>query len=107
MKWLMLFFISLPSMAKECALYELQGDVSMKELKVTITANRDSNSQREFIFDRKIAMEMGPYLNKTVRGQFVINRLEILKIEEVKLAVPDPLYRSQEMVKMKSVPCGK
>ncbi len=107
MRWLILVLVSIPALAKDCSLYELQGEAGKKELNITLTVNKDSNSQRVFIFSRKIALEMAPYLDKTVRGRFITSGLEILKIEEVKFAVPDPLYRSGEMVRVKALPCPK
>lgn len=107
MKWIFLFLISFPALALECSLYELQGEVLKKGLRVALHVNKDTNSQREFSFSKKIELEMAPYLDKTVRGSFVTRKLEILKIEDVKLTVPDPLYRSNEMMKSKTVSCPK
>ena len=107
MKWIIFFLISFPAIARECALYELQGVVSKKGLRVALTVNSETNSQREFIFSRKIEIEMAPYFDRTVRGSFVTDKLQILKIEEVKFAVPDPLYRLEEMAKKKTIPCPK
>lgn len=106
MKWFILLLISFPALAKECALYELKGDVK-RETDVTLTVNKDTNSQRVFTVSRKINLGMAPYLDKTVQGKFVIRELEILKMEEVKLVVPDPLFRDQEMKKIKTVSCPK
>lgn len=106
MKWLMFILLSSGAFAKECALYELQGEIA-QDRTVRLTVNSGTNSQKVFVFSREIEFSMGPYIQKTVRGRFVTRELEILKIEDVKIAVPDPLYHHNEMVKLKTVPCPK
>ncbi len=90
--------------AAECSLYELQGEVEL-DSRVSLTINKGANSQKVFRYSDDIKFEMGPYIKKTVRGSFVTKELEIVKIEEVKTVVPDPLHHFQEMVFQKKVPC--
>lgn len=105
MSWIILTLLTASLYAAECSLYELQGDVEQKDTVVGLMVNKDTNSQRVFTFSREIEFEMGPYIAKTVKGRFITRELEVLKIEEVKPTVPDPLYRHKEMVKLKTVPC--
>ncbi len=105
MKWILLL-LSVSAYADDCSLYELKGDV-VQDKTVRLTVNKDTNSQRVFVFIPEIEFQMGPYIQKTVIGTFVTKNLEILKIEEVKLSVPDPLYHHKEMVRLKSAPCPK
>ncbi len=106
MKWVTLALLSMNVYAADCYLYQLQGDV-VQDRTVRLTVNKGTNSQRVFVFSPEIEFAMGPYIQRTVKGNFVTKDLEILKIEEVNLTVPDPLYHHREMVRVKSVPCPK
>lgn len=104
MIWSFILLTSLNLLAAECSLYELQGEVDLDST-VSLTVNKGTNSQKVFRYSDDIKFEMGPYIKKSVQGIFVTKELEILKIEEVKTTVPDPLHHHQEMIFLKKVNC--
>lgn len=50
---------------------------------------------------------MGPYFQKTVKGNFLTKGTTIMKIDSVQLGVPDPLFHHSEQTFVKTLPCPK
>jgi hypothetical protein len=92
--------------AQPCSLYQLTGEVLQSD-NVTLTVNPKSNSQRTFVAKARAEMLLAAYSKRFITGKFVIRGLEILSAEDVKFAVPDPLFHSQGMQKLSEVSCDE
>lgn len=91
--------------ATDCELYSLTGELSQVRTTLELKVNKGTKSERTFIVKGDRVFKLLPYVNKTLKGEFVIKDKEIRKTHSVDLSVPDPLNHSQEMVKLKDLPC--
>lgn len=105
----MMYFLGLVMtfsvMAADCYQYKLKGEIILEKQGLHLVVNKDTNSQRKFLVSDELEFFLNPYLRKTITGKFILKETTIVKSEEVKLSVPDPLFRHEEMVRLSTVPC--
>jgi hypothetical protein len=98
----------IPAWASPCARYHLQGEVRhVKGDHFHIVVNKDTKSEQKFLVKGDLAFHITPYLEKTISGDFFVNKLDVVKIEKIELTVPDPLHHENEFKRLADVPCPK
>ncbi|MFL5785549.1 MAG: hypothetical protein ACJ76H_13115 [Bacteriovoracaceae bacterium] len=108
MNLLFALLLFVPVWASPCTRYQLQGEVRhLKGDNFQIVVNKDTKSEQKFLVKGDLAFQITPYLGKTVAGEFVVNKLEVLKIEKIELTLPDPLHHDKELERLADVPCPK
>lgn len=105
--FLIALIISAQAFAETCSQYEFRGSVRIEKTDMLVLVADKTRSEKKLPVHISVQSKLAPYINHYVQLKAIVDKDQIVSIEEVKDDTPDPLNRNAdtEMKKVKEIKC--
>ncbi len=105
--FLIALIISTQAQAETCSQYEFRGSVRIDKTDMLVLVADKTRSEKKLPVHISVQSKLSPYINHFVQMKAIVDKDQIVSIQEVKDDTPDPLNRNADtdMKKVKEIKC--